>query len=39
MYKKILIATVRWFDKRRDKDIGELARDAAADFKDVRGGL
>ena len=35
----VLGATVRWFDKRRDKDIGELARDAAAVVKDVRGGL
>ena len=35
----VLGATVRWFDKRRDKDIGELARDAAAIVKDVRGGL
>ncbi|MGK5017712.1 hypothetical protein [Janthinobacterium sp. HLS12-2] len=35
----VLGATVRWFEKRRDKDIGELARDAAAVVKDVRGGL
>ena len=35
----VLGATVRWLDKRRDKDIGELARDAAAVVKDVRGGL
>lgn len=35
----VLGATVRWFDKRRDKDIGELARDMAATVKDVRGGL
>ena len=35
----VLGATVRWLDKRKDKDIGELARDAAAIVKDVRGGL
>ena len=35
----VLGACVRWLDKRRDKDIGELARDAAAIVKDVRGGL
>ncbi len=35
----VLGATVRWLDKRKDKDIGELARDAAAIIKDVRGGL
>ena len=35
----IIGATVRWFDNRRGKDIGELARDAAAIVKDVRGGL
>jgi len=35
----LLGACVRWLDKRRDKDIGELARDAAAIVKDVRGGL
>jgi hypothetical protein len=27
---------VRWFDRRRDKDIGELAADAAAAVKEVR---
>ena len=35
----VLGACVRWLDKRRDKDIGELARDAAAIVRDVRGGL
>jgi len=35
----LLGACVRWLDKRRDKDIGELARDAAAIVRDVRGGL
>jgi hypothetical protein len=35
----LLGATVRWLDKRKDKDIGELARDAAAVVKDMRGGL
>jgi hypothetical protein len=35
----VLGATVRWLDKRKDKDIGELARDAAAVVKDVRGGM
>ncbi|WP_254926718.1 hypothetical protein [Janthinobacterium sp. PC23-8] len=35
----VLGACVRWLDKRRDKDIGDLARDAAAIVKDVRGGL
>ena len=35
----VLGATVRWLDKRKDKDIGELARDVAAAVKDVRGGL
>ena len=35
----VLGATVRWLDKRKDKDIGELARDAVAIVKDVRGGL
>ena len=29
-------ASVRWFDRRRDKDIGELAADAAAAVKEVR---
>ncbi|MCC7703983.1 hypothetical protein IGS59_17240 [Janthinobacterium sp. GW460P] len=35
----VLGASVRWFDKRRGKDIGELAVDAAAVVKDVRGVL
>lgn len=35
----VLGASVRWFDKRRGKDIGELAVDAAAAVKDVRGVL
>ena len=35
----VLGATVRWLDKRKDKDIGEIARDAAAVVKDVRGGM
>ena len=35
----VLGACVRWFDKRRGKDIGELAADAAAVVKDVRGVL
>lgn len=35
----ILGACVRWVDKRRDKDIGELAVDAAALVHDVRGAL
>ena len=35
----VLGACVRWFDKRRGKDIGELAVDAAAVVKDVRGVL
>jgi len=35
----VLGATVRWLDKRKDKDIGEIARDAAAVVRDVRGGL
>ena len=29
-------ASVRWFDRRRDKDIGELAADAAAAVRKVR---
>lgn len=33
----ILGAIVRWFDKRRDKDIGDLAQDAADVVKRVRG--
>lgn len=28
---------VRWLDKRRDKDIGEIAHDAAEIVRDVRG--
>lgn len=35
----VLGATVRWLDKRKDKDIGEIARDAAAVVKEVRGGM
>lgn len=35
----VLGACVRWFDKRRGKDIGELAADAAAAVKEVRGML
>lgn len=34
----VLGACVRWFDRRRDKDIGELAADVAAVVKDVRSG-
>ena len=34
----VLGATVRWLDKRRDKDIGELVHDAAAIVRDARGG-
>lgn len=30
---------VRWLDKRRDKDLGELAHDAAEVVRDVRGAL
>lgn len=30
-------AVVRWFDKRRNKDIGELATDAVQVFQQVRG--
>lgn len=30
---------VRWFDKRKEKDIGEIALDAAAIVHDVRGAL
>ena len=32
----LVSASVRWFDRRRDKDIGELAADAAAAVKEVR---
>lgn len=32
-------ACARWLDKRREKDIGELAVDVAAIVKDVRGAL
>lgn len=32
-------ALMRWFDRRRDKDIGEMARDAAAAVREVRGAL
>lgn len=35
----VLGAIVRWFDKRRDKDIAEIAADAAQGVKDVRGAL
>lgn len=31
--------TVRWLDKRKDKDLGELAVDAAGVVRDVRGAL
>lgn len=34
----VLGACVRWFDRRRDKDIGELAADVAAAVKEVRSG-
>lgn len=30
---------IRWLDRRRDKDIGEIAHDAAEVVKDVRGAL
>lgn len=32
-------AVIRWLDRRRDKDIGEIAHDAAEVVKDVRGAL
>jgi hypothetical protein len=35
----IIGAAVRWFDKRKDKDIGELMQDAAEAVKDARGAL
>jgi hypothetical protein len=35
----VIGGAVRWFDKRKDKDIGELAHDAAEIVKDVRGAL
>lgn len=35
----IIGAIVLWLDKRRGKDIGELAHDAAAAVHDVRGSL
>jgi uncharacterized membrane protein YkvI len=35
----VLGAFVRWFDKRREKDIAELVVDAASTVKDVRGAL
>lgn len=35
----VLGACLRWLDKRRDKDIGEIIHDAAAIARDVRGGL
>ncbi|MCY0916243.1 hypothetical protein [Massilia antarctica] len=34
----VLGAFVRWFGRREDKDIGELARDAAAIVRNARGG-
>lgn len=35
----IIGAVVLWLDKRRGKDIGELAHDAAEVVHDVRGSL
>lgn len=35
----VMGACVRWLDKRREKDIGELAVDAAGIVKEVRGAL
>lgn len=35
----IIGGIVRWFDKRRDKDIGEMATDAVAIVHDVRSAL
>jgi hypothetical protein len=35
----VMGACVRWLDKRRDKDIAELAVEAAAAVRDVRGAL
>lgn len=35
----VMGACVRWLDKRREKDIGEMAVDAAGIVKDVRGAL
>ncbi len=35
----IIGGIVRWFDKRKEKDIGEMARDAAGVVKEVRGAL
>lgn len=35
----IMGAAVLWLDKRRGKDLGEMAQDAAAVVRDVRGAL
>ncbi|MEB0133768.1 hypothetical protein QN362_00315 [Actimicrobium sp. CCC2.4] len=35
----LLGGIVRWLDARRDKDIGQIAEDAAAVVRNVRGGL
>lgn len=35
----VLAACVRWFDRRRDKDIGEMAAEVAKAVKEVRSGL
>ncbi|TWI65163.1 hypothetical protein IP91_02570 [Pseudoduganella lurida] len=35
----LLGGLVRWLDKRKDKDIGEMAHDVAEVVKDMRGGL
>jgi hypothetical protein len=35
----VMGACVRWLDKRRDKDIAELAVEAAATVRDMRGAL
>lgn len=31
----LVVATVTWFERRKDKDIGELVHDAADDVRDV----
>ena len=35
----LLGGLVLWFERRKDKDIGEMAQDAASVVKDVRGAL
>jgi hypothetical protein len=35
----VLGGLILWFDRRRDKDLGELAHDAAEAVRDVRGAL